>query len=343
MYSALITGASGLIGSHIAEYFTGERLRIACLVRKNSRTEFLETLNVEIKYGDITDIDSLTKAFTETDFIIHTAAKVSDWGRFADFYKTNVTGTLNVLKAAVHCGIKNVIITGSISCYGEESSTQIKNEDGVYDSHYKYFLDRVFPSGMNYYRDTKAEANKQAIQYAKENNLNLTIIDPAWIYGEREFHSGFYEFLKSIRSGLRFVPGSKKNKFHTIYAKDLAKIYYLAYRKKLVGINQMLAVAPRAEYQHKIFDSFCREAGYKIPYRIPKFLIYPFALFAELFYKTFPIKNPPPISRARVNIFYDNIEYSDKKLKNLLGFTPDYSFEESIRKTVSWYKKNNYL
>ncbi len=343
MNNVLITGANGLIGSHIAEYFTGEGLGVTCLIRNNRRSEILETLNVEIKYGDITDFDSLTKSFFGKAFIIHTAAKVSDWGTFADFYKTNVTGTMNVLKAAVHCGIKNVITTGSISCYGEESSTEIKNEDGLYDSHYKYFLDRIFSSGMNYYRDTKADANILAIHYAKENNLNLTIIDPAWIYGEREFHSGFFEFLKSIKSGLRFVPGSKGNRFHTIYARDLAKVYYLAYKKKLEGINQILAVAPRAEYQYKLFDSFCVEAGYKIPYRIPKFMIYPFALSIELFYKIFQIKNPPPISRSRVNIFYDNIEYSDKKLKNLLGFKLDYTFEESIRKTVGWYKENNYL
>jgi nucleoside-diphosphate-sugar epimerase len=343
MYSILITGASGLIGSHIAEYFTGKGLGVTCLIRKNSSSEILETLNVDIKYGDITEVDSLTNAFTGANFIIHTAAKVSDWGSFEDFYKTNVTGTLNVLKAAVLCGIKNVIITGSISSYGEESSPQIKNEDCAYDSHYKYFLDGILASGMNYYRDTKAEANKQAIQYAKKTNLNLTIIDPAWIYGEREFHSGFYEFLKSIKSGLRIVPGSKKNKFHTIYARDLAKIYYLAYKKNLDGINQILAVAPKAEYQYKIFDSFCREVGYKIPYRIPKLFIYPFGFFTELFYKIFRIKNPPPISRARVNIFYDNIEYSDKKLRSLLGFKPDYTFEESIRMTLSWYVKNGYL
>lgn len=235
MNSVLITGAGGLLGSHIAEYFTGKGIHVTCLIVNNNSYEFLESLNVEIKYGDITDFNSLIKAFSGYSSIIHAAAKVVDWGSYADFYETNVSGTLNVLKAALDCGIKNVIITGSISCYGEESSTEIKNEDSSYDSHYNYFLDGIFSSGMNYYRDTKAEANKKAIQYAQENNLNLTIINPAWIYGEREFHSGFYEFLKSIKRGLRFVPGSRKNRFHTIYVRDLAKIYYLAYKKILRG------------------------------------------------------------------------------------------------------------
>jgi nucleoside-diphosphate-sugar epimerase len=149
--------------------------------------------------------------------------------------------------------------------------------------------------------------------------------------------------LKTMNSGLAITPGSRKNKFHTIYARDLAKIYFLAYKKRLPGINKFLAVAPVAEVQYKIFDLFCEKAGIRIPLRIPKYLIYPPAFLLELFYTIFGIKSAPPISRARVNIFYDNIEYSPKKIIEILGFEPDYSLEDSIGKTVKWYKENGYL
>ncbi|MCL5028347.1 MAG: NAD-dependent epimerase/dehydratase family protein [Bacteroidetes bacterium] len=343
MNKVVLTGAGGLAGSHIAEYFVRKDVDLLCLVRSNKNIELLKKLGVKFRYVDIIQVDSLIESFNGADFIIHTAAKVSDWGKYDDFYKTNVIGMLNVLKAANYHGIKNIIITGSISCYGEESSPLIKDEEVKYNPHYKYFLDRIFPSGMNFYRDTKAEANNQAVKFAEDNFMNLTIIEPAWIYGEREFHSGFYDFLKTVKSGFHFVPGSKKNKFHTIYARDLAKIYYLAYEKKLKGINKILAVSPQAEYQYKLLNLLCEKAGFKIPNRIPKFIIYPPAFFIELFYTVFRFKNPPPVSRARVNIFYDNIEYSDKKLKKLLGFVPDYSFEQSIENTINWYKGNNYL
>jgi len=146
-----------------------------------------------------------------------------------------------------------------------------------------------------------------------------------------------------MKSGLSFTPGSRKNKFHTIYVRDLAKIYYLAYQKKLVGINKILAVATKAEFQYKLLDLFCWNAGFRIPKRIPKFFIYPPAFLTELFYTAFRIKTAPAISRARINIFYDNIEYSGKKARELLGYEPDYTLEESIEKTVRWYKDNNYL
>jgi nucleoside-diphosphate-sugar epimerase len=344
MEKVIITGANGLIGSHIAEYFLSKGIHPVCMVREKSNADFLKSIGSDIVHGDITDLKKLMCVFSSgADFIIHTAAKVGDWGNYDEFYNVNVLGTLNVLKAANLHNIKNVIITGSISCYGEESSSIVKDENQSYNSHYNYFLGRLFPSCFNYYRDTKAEANIKAIEYAQANSICLTILDPAWVYGEREFHSGFYDFLKTVKSGLFLVPGSKKNKFHTIYARDLAKIYYLAYQKRLQGINKILAVAPTVEYQFKLLDLFCEKAGYNSPSRIPKSLIYLPAFLTELFYTFFRIKNPPPISRARVNIFYDNIEYSSEKLTNQLGFIPDYSLEESVENTVRWYKENNYL
>ena len=285
MEKVIITGASGLTGSHVTEYFAAQGIRPVCLARKKSDAGFRESPDSDLVYGDITDLKSLTRAFEGCGFVIHTAGMVSDWGKYGDFHKANVEGNINVLKAAHHSGIDDLIITGSISCYGEESSEIVKDEEYGYHSHYPYFLDRIFPSAMNYYRDTKAEAGVKAAEYAARNSMNLTIIEPAWIYGEREFHSGFYDFLKTVKNGTPFVPGSKKNKFHTIYARDLAKIYYLAYKKRLSGINRLLAVAPVAENQYELMNKFCREAGLKPPRRLPKFLLYPPGLLLELIWK----------------------------------------------------------
>jgi nucleoside-diphosphate-sugar epimerase len=344
MNKVIITGASGLVGSHIAELFISKDIRPLCMIRKNSSDKFLRSIGAEIVYGDVTNFDSLSDVFSNgAEFIIHTAAKVGDWGKYDDFYNVNVTGSLNILKAAKLHNIKNVIITGSVSCFGEESSSVIKTEEHPYNSHYEYFLGNIFPSGLNFYRDTKAEACSKAKEFAGSNSINLTVLHPAWIYGEREFHSGFYDYLKTVKSGLHWLPGSKKNKFHTIYVRDLAMIYYLAYTRRLQGINEFNAVSPAADYQYKLFDLFCSKAGYSPLHRLPKAVTYPIGLVTELFYTVFKIKSVPLLSRGRVNTFYDNIEYSSEKLTNELGFNPAYSLEESIGNTIRWYKENRYL
>jgi nucleoside-diphosphate-sugar epimerase len=157
-----------------------------------------------------------------------------------------------------------------ISSYGEENSIEIKSEEHPYNSHYKYFLDSVFPCKMNYYRDTKAQATKEAIKFAEENNINLTIIEPVWVYGENEFSSGFYEYIKSVKGKTPFFLGSSKNKFHVVYAKDLARAYFEKgeFEKKYY-VSQMTKMP--SEVEVKIVESVFNElAKAGIPDFIPK-------------------------------------------------------------------------
>lgn len=343
MNKIIITGAAGFIGSNVAGYFCEKGVDIVCIVKKTTNLKNLRNLPVKIIQGDITDIKTLQAAFKNIDYVIHIAAFAKDWGKYEEFYKVNVNGTFNVLKASHHSGAKDVIITGSISSYGEENSQEIKNEEYPYNSHYNYFLDKLFPSRMNYYRDTKALATKEAIKYAIKNKLNLTIIEPVWVFGENEFNTGFYEYIKTVKKGIPFLPGSNKNKFHVIYVRDLARAYFLAYKKRLTGINRIIVGNKNSEFMHKIYSIFCRELGVKKPINLPKPLIYPLGFMMEFIYKIFSIEQAPMLSRSRINMFYDNIEYSVIKAEKMLSFINKYTLEEGIKRTVSWYKKNNLI
>lgn len=339
----MITGAGGFIGSHITRIFCKNNIEVGCLMRKNSGTNNLEGLSIDIRHGDIRNISDLENAFDGYDCVIHNAAKAADWGSYDEFYQTNVIGTLNVLQACVNTGIKQILMTGSNSVYGEEHSLIVKDETAPYHSHYKYFADRVFPCKLNYYRDTKTLAKKEAVKFAEKHGLQLTILEPVWVYGEREFNTGFYEYLKTASTGIPFLPGTKKNKFHVVYAEDLAKAYYLAFNKQLPGVQSILVGNQKAESMDRIYELFCSEAGLKKPFNLPKALIYPASFMMELIYTVFNFKNPPLLTRGRVNMFYDNIEFSIKKAEELLGFKNEYSLEEGIKKTVAWYKEQNLI
>jgi len=343
MNKVMITGATGFIGSHIVRVFCENQVEVGCLVRKGSKITNLEGLEVEFRIGDIRSSGDLTRAFAGYDWVIHNAAKVSDWGDYSDFYQTNVTGTVNVLTACVQAGIKNVLITGSNSVYGEENNLTIKDEVYPYNSHYRYFGDRLFPCKLNYYRDTKALAKKEALAFATRHDLNLTIIEPVWVYGERELNGGFYEYLKTAKMGIPFVPGTKHNKFHVIYAGDLARAYVLAYTKRLAGQSCILIGNEQAESMDRIYGLFCSEAGLKKPGNLPKALSYPAALLMELLYTLVNSSKPPLLTRGRVNMFYDNLELSVEKAERILGFKNSISLEEGIKRTVLWYKEQGLI
>lgn len=336
-----LTGATGLAGSHIAEYFVSKGIDVRCLVRESSNRSFLESLGVEIVIGDIRDEINLSDSVGDSDFVIHTAALASDWGKPSDFDETNVKGAINVLKACSESGIGNAIFTGSVSSYGEEDFSGVKDEDYPYNSHYQYFLDSVFPCGMNLYRDSKAMMTQKTTAFAKENGVNLTILEPVFIYGEREFNSGFYEYVKSVKDGSFIMPGSKRNKLHTIYAGELAIAYYLAYERRLEGVHRIILGNEKAELMDRIFNLFCREADLSPPKKIPKWLFYPVGLVLESVYSLMNTKKPPLLTRGRVNMFYDNNEFSTRKAKEILGFRTQMSIEDSIAKTVRWYKDNH--
>lgn len=343
MNGVMITGATGFIGSHITRAFCENQVRAGCLIRKDSSISNLAGLSVELKIGDIRNIEELTRIFEGYDWVIHNAAKVADWGRYEDFYQTNVVGTVNVLTACVQAGIKNVLMTGSNSVYGEENCFDVKNEQSPYNSHYSYFGDSIFPCKLNYYRDTKALAKKEALAFAASHDLNLTIIEPVWVYGEREFNTGFYEYLKTAKSGIPFVPGAKRNKFHVIYAGDLARAYFLAYTKQLTGIHSILVGNKRPERMDKIYRLFCSEARLKKPRNLPKALVYPAAFIMELLFTLIDFPSPPLLTRGRANMFYDNIEFSVEKASQILGFRSSFSLEEGVKRTVLWYKEHGLI
>ena len=339
MNKIIITGANGFIGSHIVKLFSNKGIKVTCFVRKDSNLEAIKEFDVEFKYGDIRDQQILIDMFKGNDFVIHNAAYAKDWGDYKTFYQTNVDGTLNVLNACVINGIKDVIITGTNAVYGEEHSTVIKNEKSPYNSHYRYFLDRIFPCKLNYYRDTKCIATQKAIDFAKREGINLTVLEPVWVYGENGRNTVFLEYIKVIEQGIPLLPGSRTNKFHVVYAADVAQAYYLAFTKRLKGIQRIIIGGHMCEYMDNIFSLFCQYAEVKKPKLLPKSVVYPLGFFLELVYTIFNIKNPPLLTRGRVNMFYDNIEYSTCYAEQVLSFISSYSLSEGIKNTVKWYKQ----
>ena len=341
--SIFLTGATGFIGSHVAEYLSGQGFHLVCGVRENSNTDFLKTLPVKLKYSDITEPDSLIQAMKGCSAVIHTAGKVTDWGRFQDFYNVNVVGTRNVLNACKANGIKQVITTGSVSCFGEEHCLTLKDEQSPHNPRYMYFLESVWPSGMNFYRISKSMAVKETEEFAFRNNMNITVLHPVWVYGERESSSGFYEYMKFVRSGIPFGPGSRSNLFHVVYARDLALAYYQALLQAPDGFNNYIIGNKTVDKLEDIFTLVCREMGRRKPMNLPKFITWPVGFSAELFASLLKLKRPPFLTRARVNMFYDSICYSTQKAENELSFTCRYSLEEGIRNTVQWYKDNRLI
>lgn len=343
MNQLLLTGATGFIGSHVLEALVAAGFPVVVLARPGSDVRFVGTVHAETRLGDVRDPGSLRAALRGCRQVVHVAGLARDWGTRDEFEQTNVMGTLNVLKESLRAEVEQVVLTGSISSYGEEDSTEVKNESSPFRSHYPYFLDRLFPCALNHYRDSKARATAEAIAFGARQGLNVTILEPAWVFGEREFHTGFYAYLEAVRNGCRWMPGSSQNVFQVIYAPDLAQAYVSVCRVRPGGVQRFIIANPHPEPMQELFDRFCDAASLPRPRRLPKSACYPAGFILELGATMLRRREAPLLTRGRVNMFYDSIRYSSDKASRTLGFRPRFPIAEAISHTVAWYRQQNLL
>ncbi len=114
----LVTGASGLVGSHLCRALAGRGHGVVALVRRTSRLGRLEGVPCETARGDVLDEAGLRRAHRGVEVCWHAAAHVSDWGSPALFRAANVRGTAAVLRAARAEGVRRVVHVSSVAVYG---------------------------------------------------------------------------------------------------------------------------------------------------------------------------------------------------------------------------------
>src|SRR5262249_32954381 len=116
MKPALVTGASGFLGWHVARVLAGRGYSVRVLVRPGSR---VDGLDVETVTGDLRDPASLERAVAGCGLLFHVAADYRLWAKNpVELYLSNVDGTRNLLTAARKAGVERVVYTSTVGCIG---------------------------------------------------------------------------------------------------------------------------------------------------------------------------------------------------------------------------------
>src|SRR5947208_13225495 len=133
MKPALVTGASGFLGWHVARVLRERGYPVRALVRPGSR---VGGLDVQTVTGDLRDAASLERAVAGCGLVFHVAADYRLWAKDpSDLYRSNVDGTRNLLTAARQAGVDRVVYTSTVGCIGVphggigDESTPVALED----------------------------------------------------------------------------------------------------------------------------------------------------------------------------------------------------------------------
>jgi nucleoside-diphosphate-sugar epimerase len=324
----LVTGATGLLGSHIAEQLhkRGEKVRV--LVRPGSDTSFLDSLGVEKVYGDLSDHDALKKATEGVRVVYHSAAKVGDWGNWDDFQKITIDGTENLLHASSKAGIERLLHISTISVYG-----YVDGEGLV--------IDETAPRGENLYRWSYYSRAKVAVEemigeWQKQGKIKASVVRPSWLYGERD-RASIGRMIDAIRKRKAKIIGDGNNRLSLSYAGNVAEgTILVANSPEAIGETYNCCsdgVITLSEY----FNTIAKALGAppvtkKVPYVVAKNAGFVMEVFGKLIGK----KDPPFVSRYATWLMGRRVLYSNEKIK-ALGWKPTVSYDVGIPRTVKWY------
>lgn len=322
---ALITGATGFIGSHLAGALIREGFDVTCLVRNPANPRFLEDINVRIIKGDCTDRESLTDAVKGVDYVFHLAGLTKACSE-ADYYNANVKGTENMIKAVVedNPNIKRFIYLSSLAAAGPSHDGIPLKEDCKLEP-------------VSLYGKTKLQGERLVL--SNKENIPVTVIRPPAVYGPRD--RDLLIFFKMVKSGL--IPYWGKCYYSFLYVEDLINAIILSALSRDAE-GEIFFVSDGNIYSTDDIIEAISDALQKRPMRlnIPK-VVMPLLGFisekAKGARKGINIINTDKIKEMRHSYWICDMTRAAERLK----FEPKVKIKEGVKWTADWYRIHQWL
>lgn len=327
MRGALITGATGFVGSHLIEALSaaGAGRRLKALVRPHSDTALLERLAVERIVGDLADREALSRAVADVEVVFHLAGATTALNG-AGYAKTNVEGTralCNAVAGAAAPPSRLVYLSSYAACGPAVEGRARKIDDS--------------PAPLTAYGRTKLEGER-LVRGLTAQGVDVVVLRSPAVYGPRD--RALLPFFRLVKLGIAPVLGGSERRLHVIFAPDLAR----ALARAADAAPGIYAVAEPVAHRWRDLVAAIGRAMQKTPVEVP--------VPATLLYTAAHVSETLASLRRRAVLF--NREKANEMLasawvceldavSSLLapqGATP---LETGIAKTVEWYRSRGWL
>lgn len=335
----LVTGADGFIGSHLVESLHRDGIPVRSLVQPSAGLANLRPDISEIVYGDIRDLPQMRRISRGMDVVYHLAA-ISRYDLNvpeAEYHRTNVEGTRNILEAAREAGVKRVLFTGTIEAVGLSGNNDPLTEETP-----------QFP--RNIYGRSKLEGEELVRSCNAPGVLETVVVRPPMTYGPGEVIL-CQRLFRIIQRGVYPLVGSGRTLTEFCYVKNLVQGIRLAAERGQPG--EVYFISDERSYTiEEVVRSIAGELGVKVitphlPIPAAYVLGYIFEILGGIF-RFYPFLIPqtgrPPFSRKTVEWTSESRLYCDiSKAKRELGYRPPYTLVQGLRETIRWYRERGYL
>ena len=311
--TALVTGAGGFIGSHLVERLLSDGWRVKAFVRYSSHDQHGALVHaaagvldqVDLVPGDLRDGDVVRRAVEDCDAVLHLGAVIAipySYTAPRDVVETNVLGTLNVLEAARVCGTPRVVHTSTSEVYGTAQQLRIDESHPL--------------QGQSPYSASKIGADKLAEAYHLSFGLPVVTLRPFNTYGPRQSPRAVIPtILGQALAGGQIRLGSLAPTRDFTYVTDTVAAFALA--ASAPGIEgQVVHLGTGIEVS---IADVVRIAGE--------------VLGRDLDVVVDDTRLRPPASEVQ------RLLSDPTRANELLGWTPEVSFEAGLRQTAAWLEQ----
>ncbi len=324
----LVTGGSGFLGSHVAEQLSKGGHEVRALVRKSSNRKFLSTLsNLEFAEGSVEDARAVEEAVKGVDAIVHSAGLVKARGD-AEFYQTNVQGTINLAAAAKEHApkLKRFVHVSSLEVSGPSA-------DGI-----PVLVTQESP--ITRYGRSKLEAERALLR--EKDALPITILRPTGIYGPRD--NEILEVFRTVKRGALPITGDGRSKVTFTYGPDCAAACVRAIEADVPSGSTYFITDGEIYEQRAAMEEVERAMGSRafVRFGLPASLIRTVAIGVEAYGKI----RGQAVMLTREKADALSRPYwvcSSEQAEKDLGWKPAVKWAEGARLTAAWYKENGWL
>jgi nucleoside-diphosphate-sugar epimerase len=327
-HTVLVTGATGFVGSHVAEALARRGDSVRALARAGADTSFLEKAGITVVRGDLSDPASVKPAVEGVDVVVHCAAKVGDWGPVDEYRKVNVEGLRTLLDALLGRPLHRFVHVSTL---------------GVYEARHHYQTDETEPlpdKHIDGYTQSKVEAERLAMQYHRKQNVPVTVLRPGFVYGPRD-RNMLPRLAARLRERSVIYIARGKYALNTTYVGNFADAVLLAIDNP-AAVGEIFNITD-GEFvsKRKFFEAVADGLGLKRPRNFPSVPVWLARMMANWRESVFRKKNkpnPPRITQAQLKFAGLNLDFSIAKARTKLGYAPRVLFDEGMKQATDWYR-----